>query len=118
MLRLTSRERIFQGVQGLLRKTLERMVLRDDAERTPVCPNAETAKEDPDVLLIMELGSDPHCQAFHRERLFGSRHQHLQMNELEKRGGLALSAHEALHGVAEPVCLECGLDGLGRAPSR
>ena len=84
-------EQILQRIQRLLRKALQRIVLRDDAQRVLVRANVEKTKEEPDILFIMELRSDAQGQAFHREQILRLRCHHPQVIALEKRSELARS---------------------------
>jgi len=59
----------------------------------------EEAQWKPDVVLIVELRSNPHGETLHREQVRGLSHHNFAMIEFQKRRKVTASAHKALHAI-------------------
>src|SRR5450631_3226868 len=61
------RQQLSQRIERLPRKTLERIVLRDDGHSPFIVADFKKSQQVADIILIVKLCTDAHCQALHRE---------------------------------------------------
>ena len=61
------RQQLGKRIKRLLRKTLKRIVIRDDGHSLFIVADFKEPQQVADIILIVKLCADSHCQALHRE---------------------------------------------------
>src|SRR5271156_4156526 len=98
-------------MESFLRKTLQRIVFRDDGHRLVISADVEKSQQIANVVFIVELRADSHRLTLHRQQILGLRHHYSQVIEFKERRKIPLRTHKALHSVIQPIRLQLRTSG-------
>ena len=96
------REAFFEDQARLGEKLPLVEIAGDDGQRPLGRRDVQVAKQVPHVVQIMELFSETHGGALHRQQVLGSRHEHLEMRELEEGIELSPRTQIGLDRIVQP----------------